>query len=190
MRRNLEYPFTVAKIRQLKVGQTVSLSGRIVTGRDRLHRYLWNGGKSPVDLTDGAIYHSGPVVIRKEGAWIVRAAGPTTSMRQEPYMSRIIEQHHVRVIIGKGGMGEATRRTCARLGCVYLQTVGGAGAVLAETVKQVAGVHFLKEFGDAEAMWEFVVKGLKAVVTMDAHGRSLHKKVKISSRRVLTRVLR
>ena len=143
-----------------------------------------------MDLTDGAIYHSGPVVIRKEGAWLVRAAGPTTSMRQEPYMARIIEQHHVRVIIGKGGMGESTRRACAKFGCVYLQAVGGAGVVLSETVKQVAGVQFLKEFGDAEAMWELGVKGLKAVVTMDAHGRSLHKKVKITSRRALTRVLR
>jgi fumarate hydratase class I len=190
MRRNLEYPFTSAKIRKFKVGQTVSLSGRIITGRDRLHKHLYDGGKTPVNLTDGAIYHSGPVVIRKEGAWIVRAAGPTTSMRQETYMSRIIEQHHVRVIIGKGGMGESTRQACAKFGCVYLQAVGGAGVMLAETVKQVAGVHFLREFGDAEAMWEFVVKGLKAVVTMDAHGRSFHKKIRISSRRALNRVLR
>ena len=190
MRRNLEYPYTVAKVRKLKTGQAISLSGRIFTGRDRLHKFLSDGGKSPVDLTNGALYHSGPVVIRKDGNWLVRAAGPTTSMRQERYMARLIEQHHVRVIIGKGGMGEATRHACAKFGCVYLQAVGGAGVVLADTVKQVAGVHFLREFGEAEAMWEMVVKGLKAVVTIDAHGRSLHKKVRISSRRALTRVLR
>ena len=190
MRRNLEYPFTATKVRKLKVGQAVSVSGRIVTGRDKLHKSLAEGGRSPVSLADGAIYHCGPVVIRKDGAWVVRAAGPTTSMRQDLYMPRIIEHHHLRVIIGKGGLGERTRQACAKFGCVYLQTVGGAGAVLAETVKQVADVHFLKEFGDAEAMWVFVVKGLKAVVTMDAHGRSLHKKGRISSRRALNRVIR
>ena len=190
MARNLEFPFTPAKIRKLKVGQTANVTGRIFTGRDRLHRYLFDGGKSPVDLTNGAIYHSGPVVIRKEGKWIVRAAGPTTSMRQDRYMARIIELQHVRVIIGKGGMGEATRLACAKFGCVYLQAVGGAAVLLAEHVKDVAGVHFLREFGEAEAMWELVVKGLKTVVTMDAHGRSLHKKVKISSKRMLTRMLR
>jgi fumarate hydratase class I len=190
MRRNLEYPYTVAKIRKLKTGQTVNLSGRVFTGRDRLHKFLSDGGKSPADLTNGALYHCGPVVIRKDGAWLVRAAGPTTSLRQERYMARVIEQHRVRVIIGKGGMGEATRRACARCGCVYLQAVGGAGVVLADTIKQVAGVHFLREFGEAEAMWELVIKGLKAVVAIDAHGRSLHKKVRISSRRALNRVLR
>jgi len=190
MRRNLDYPFTPAKIRELKAGQTVNLSGRIVTGRDQVHKFLFDGGKCPVDLTNGAIYHSGPAMIRKEGAWAVRAAGPTTSMRQEPYMARIIEERRVRAIIGKGGMGEATRQACAKHGCVYLQAVGGAGVLLADAVKQVTGVHFIKEFGETEAMWELTVKGLKAVVTMDAHGRSIHKKVKLSSKRALTRMLR
>lgn len=190
MSKEIEYPFTAAGIRDLKFGQTVSLSGRIFTGRDRLHKHLSEGGKLPVDLKDSAIYHCAPIVQHKEGVWVVRAAGPTTSMRFEPYMAGIIEQHHVRVVIGKGGMGEATRKACIKCGCVYLQAVGGAAALLAESIEQVVGVHFLKEFGAAEALWELVVKNLEAVVTIDARGRSLHKRIKAASKKALKKILR
>ena len=131
MIKNIEYPFTLAKIRDLKVGQLVSLSGRIFTGRDRLHSYLFDGGSCPVDLKDGAIFHCGPVAVRRDGVWVMRAAGPTTSMRHDSYMPRIVEQHRIRIVIGKGGMGEDTRQAFAKYGCVYVQTVGGAGSLLA-----------------------------------------------------------
>ena len=189
MVKGIEYPFTEPNIKNLKAGETVSVSGLVFTGRDRLHKYLFEGGKSPVDLKDGAIYHCGPIVIRKEGSWVVRAAGPTTSFRQEPYMSTIIGQHHVRVIIGKGGMGEATRKACLKHGCVYLQAVGGAAAMLAASIERVAGVYFLKEFGPAEALWEFIVKDFRAVVAIDLRGRSLHKRVKATSKRALKEAL-
>lgn len=185
----IEYPFSSAKIRELRAGEMVSVTGRILTGRDRLHRYLYEGGKCPVDIKGGAIYHCGPVVLRKDGVWVVRAAGPTTSIRQEPYMAGIIERLRIRMIIGKGGMGESTRRACMKYGCVYLQAVGGAAAALAENIKRVAGVHMLKEFGQADALWELVVEDFKAVVTMDTHGRSLHRKVQASSKRILKRIL-
>jgi tartrate/fumarate subfamily iron-sulfur-dependent hydro-lyase beta chain len=188
MIRELQYPFTLEKIRELRVGDRVAVSGRVFTGRDRAHKYLADGGKCPVDLRDGALYHCGPVVMRKEDGWVVRAAGPTTSVRQEPYMARIIGEHHVRVIIGKGGMGEATRKACAQCGCVYLHAVGGAAAVLAGGIERVAGVHFLSEFGPTEAMWEFEVKGLEAVVTTDARGRSLHNRIRAASKRALRRL--
>lgn len=186
----LEYPFTQAKVRHLKVGQRVSLSGRLFTGRDRLHKYLAEGGKSPVSLSDGALYHCGPVVIRKDGAWKVLAAGPTTSCRENPYMPGIIQENHLRVIIGKGGMDDATRAACRQFGCVYLQAVGGAASLLAASLNTVVGVHFLREFGQADAMWEFSAKGLEAVVTIDSQGQSLHNRVKVSSRRNLAKLLR
>jgi fumarate hydratase class I len=129
------------------------------------------------------------VVLRDGQAWKVQAAGPTTSMRQEPYMPEILKQYRVRLIIGKGGMGEATRKACARYGCAYLQAVGGAGAVIARAVEEVAGVHFIREFGPTEALWELRVKDLPAVVTMDAHGRSLHRRIANASRRVLSALL-
>lgn len=181
----LEYPFTSSNVRELKTGDLVGVSGRITTGRDRVHEFLFRGGLSPVELKSGAIYHCGPVVVREQGEWLVCAAGPTTSMREEHYMPRIIRQHGIRVIIGKGGMGKDTLDACAGFGCVYLNTVGGAAQVLADRVKTVSGVHFLEEFGCAEAMWELEVDQLPAVVTMDAHGNSLHELVSDQSRRLL-----
>ena len=185
MIKELDYPFTLQKVKQLRVDEMVNLSGKVFTGRDRLHAYLFEGGKCPVDLKDGAIYHCGPVMVRKDRMWVVRSAGPTTSIRQEPFMPWIIEHLKVRVIIGKGGMGEATRRACVKQGCVYLQAVGGAAALLASSIEQVGAVHFMKEFGAADAMWELAIKDLKAVVTIDATGRSLHKRIRISSKRAL-----
>ncbi len=174
MLTKLAYPFTQASIRRLKVGERVLLSGRIFTGRDRLHKFLAAGGRAPVSLKNGAIYHCGPVVIREKGRWRVCAAGPTTSIREEPYMAAIIRRYGVTVIIGKGGMGEATRQACRRYGCIYLHAVGGAAQVLADTVKNVSGVHFRDAFGPTEALWELEVADLPCLVTMDTRGHSLH----------------
>ena len=188
--RILEYPFTREKIAELDVGDLVLVKGRVFAGRDRLHKYLFDGGKIPVDLKDGAVFHCGPVVVRQEGSWQVRAAGPTTSVRQESYMPAIIGRHRVRVIIGKGGMGEGTRNACSAHGCVYLHAVGGAACVLAQRIAEVTGVHFMKEFGSTEALWEFVADGLPAVVTIDSKGRSLHRRVANASRRQRNALLR
>lgn len=186
---SIEYPFSASDVRDLKIGDNISLSGIVYTGRDRLHKHLFDGGKSPVDLNDSALYHCGPVVVYRDGVWHVQAAGPTTSVREEPYMARIIEQHHVRVIIGKGGMGDATTKACAKHGCVYLQTVGGAASVMAQTIERVESVHLMKEFGAVDAVWEFVVRDLKAVVAIDAHNHNIHKRVRASSKRALKTLL-
>ncbi len=185
----LKIPCSEEAIRSLEAGSVVSLSGRIVTGRDRLHKYLYEGGASPVSLDGGAIFHCGPVIVPDGDGWRVVAAGPTTSMREEPYMGRVIASGGIRVIIGKGGMGAATVAACAEYGCVYLQAVGGAAAVLARAVRRVAGVHFLDEFGAAEAMWEFDVEGLEAVVTIDSSGNSIYEEVERASREALQRLL-
>ena len=183
--KELTYPFTLGKVRELAVGDRVRLSGRIFTGRDRLHKYLFEGGKGPVDLKDGALYHCGPVTVRKDGQWRVVAAGPTTSLREEPYMAGLVEKARLRIIIGKGGMGERTREACVRCGCVYVQAIGGAAVLLGQSIRRVAGAHFLKEFGPAEALWELDIEGMEGIVTMDALGRSLHKRVRNASRRAL-----
>lgn len=185
MMKQIEYPFTEEKIRVLRVGDKVSLGGRVFTGRDRLHHLLASGGACPVSMQDGAMYHCGPVVMREGGAWVVRAAGPTTSMREEPYMAGLIESLGLRVIVGKGGMGEATRVACREHGCVYLQTVGGAAALLAKCIARVDNVYFLAEFGSTEAMWELALRDLVTVVTMDTRGRSLHRTMERRTRKVL-----
>lgn len=186
----LRVPFTEEKIRALKVGDEVSISGILFTGRDAVHKYLHEGGALPpqVNLRDGILYHCGPVVIKDEaGRWKVTAAGPTTSIREEPYQAEIIAKFGLRGVIGKGGMGAKTLAACREHGCVYLHGVGGAAQVLAECVKSVRGVYMMEEFGAPEAIWELEVEDFPAVVTMDSHGRSLHQEVLAASQAELAK---
>ena len=188
----LSFPFTEAKIRALQVGEPVEISGVLFTGRDVVHKYLHEGGKLPpgVNLRDGLLYHCGPVVMKDEqGGWKVTAAGPTTSIREEPYQGQIIKEFGLRGVIGKGGMGERTLAACQEQGCVYLHAVGGAAQVLAECIKSVRNVYFLEEFGAPEAIWELEVENFPAVVTMDAHGHSLHQEVFAASQAELAKRL-
>ena len=188
----LSAPFTESKIRALKVGDEVTISGIVFTGRDAVHKYLHEGGQLPpgVNLRDGILYHCGPVVLKDErGNWNVTAAGPTTSIREEPYQGEIIKKFGIRGVIGKGGMGDKTLAACKESGCVYLHAVGGAAQVLAECIKKVRNVYLLDKFGSPEAIWEFEVEDFPAVVTMDAHGNSLHKEVLAASQAELAQRL-
>ena len=169
----LEYPFREDAIRSLKAGDTVLVSGLVFTGRDRFHKHFADGGRLPVDFRDGALFHCGPIVVREGDAWKEVAAGPTTSVRENPYEPEFIRKSGVRLVIGKGGMDGSTLAACGECGCVYLQAVGGAAALTAACVKRVVGVHFLGEWGAAEACWSFEMEGFPCVVAMDSHGVSL-----------------
>jgi tartrate/fumarate subfamily iron-sulfur-dependent hydro-lyase beta chain len=175
--------------RGLRTGDSVLISGRIVTARDQVHKYLASGGESPMDLRGLVIYHCGPVAIQENGIWVVRAAGPTTSMREEPYEAKIIRTHHPGAIMGKGGMGEATREALRTEGCVYLHLTGGAASFIARRIVSVEDV-FLTQFGQPEAMWVLQVEELPALVTMDSRGDSLHKKVESNSLKILQQILK
>lgn len=179
--KKLVFPFDGRQVRALRAGDAVSISGLVHTGRDKLHKWFAEGRPLGVDFRDGALYHCGPVCVREGGLWSVRAAGPTTSVRENPYEPAFIGKTGVRVIIGKGGMDAATLAAMKRHGCVYVQAVGGAGALYAASVKRVAGVDFLAEFGAAEACWHFEVEDFRGVVAMDAHGRSLFAEVEAAS---------
>lgn len=185
----LKYPFSEQAIRSLKAGDAVSITGRIYTGRDKFHKHFADGGKLPVDFRDGAIYHCGPVIVREKGGYSVRAAGPTTSVRENAYEPAFIEKSGVRIVIGKGGMDARTLAAMKKCGCVYVQAVGGAAAISAASVKKVAGVSLLDEFGAAEACWHFDVEGFRGVVAMDARGRSLFDEVRSASERTLADLL-
>jgi tartrate/fumarate subfamily iron-sulfur-dependent hydro-lyase beta chain len=189
----LAAPFTREKICALKVGDEVSISGVVFTGRDAVHKYLHEGGELPpgVNLRDGIIYHCGPVAMKDEkGNWKVTAAGPTTSIREEPYQGDIIRKFGVRGVIGKGGMEARTLAACQEAGCVYLHAIGGAAQVLAECVRKVRNVYFLEKFGSPEAIWELEIADFPAVVTMDAHGNSLHDQVSAASAAKLAEFLK
>jgi fumarate hydratase, class I len=185
--RRLHTPLTEADVRGLKAGDMVLLSGTVLTGRDEVHKFLYKGGDLPV-LQGGVIYHCGPVVLEEPNGYRVVAAGPTTSIREEPYQAEVIRRFGVKAVIGKGGMGPKTLAACQEQGCVYLHGIGGAAQIYARCVEGVDAVY-LKQFGSPEAVWQLRVKDFPAVVTMDAHGRSLHQEIADSSKGHLQEVL-
>ncbi len=188
--KRLDYPFSEEQIRELKVGDMVLITGKLFTGRDAVHKRLHEGVQPPVELKNQIIYHCGPVVLqdKKTGKYEVKAAGPTTSIREEPYQWEVMRDHGIVGVIGKGGMGAKTLQGCKDYGCVYFHAVGGAAQVLAEKIKSVDGVHWM-DLGSPEAIWELTVEEFPVVVTMDSHGNSLHDKVNKASEEVLKSVL-
>lgn len=176
----LRAPITEEQIRSLKMGDVVKISGAMHTGRDAIHKYLMDND-APIDLNGQIIYHCGPVMLKDEnGKWHVKAAGPTTSIREEPYQGDIMKKFGIRAVIGKGGMGPKTLKALQEHGGVYLNAIGGAAQYYADCIKEVEGVD-LMEFGIPEAMWHLRVEDFTAVVTMDSHGNSLHEDVEKSS---------
>ena len=159
-------------MRALKVGDVVLINGDMYTGRDAVHAHLMKN-PPPVDLHGAVLYHCGPVMLQENGKWHVKAAGPTTSIREEPYQADVIRRYGVRAVMGKGGMGAKTLAALKECGAVYLNGIGGAAQYYARTVQSVEDVHLL-DFGMPEAMWHLRVNNFPAIVTMDAHGNSLH----------------
>lgn len=202
---HLTIPISEETVRSLHVGDTVYLSGVIVTGRDAAHKYMVEtfirSDRVPESerplyeelrrlLSGSAIYHCGPVVRQREdGRWEFVAAGPTTSIREEPYQADVIAHFGLRGVIGKGGMGPRTLQACQKYGAVYLHAVGGAATLIADTVKEVLTVYKKDEFGVPEAFWVIRVENLPLVVTMDSHGRSIHEEVRRASGEHLRQLL-
>ena len=181
----IELPTLEKAIRELRVGDEVELSGPMVTGRDAAHKYLIKNGfdaEFAKMAKDTALYHCGPVARQNpDGSWKFIAAGPTTSIREEPYEAQVLEQYGIRGVIGKGGMGPRTLAALQKCGAVYLHAIGGLAVVLAECVTNVRGVYLLEKLGAPEAMWHIEVKNFPAVVTMDSHGGSLHQAMQAQS---------
>jgi fumarate hydratase class I len=202
---DLTIPISEEAIRSLHVGDTVSLSGVLVTGRDAAHKYMVETfTRSPAVpeseravyealkglLNEGVIYHCGPVVRHDDdGRWEFVAAGPTTSIREEVYEPEVIEHFGLRGVIGKGGMGPNTLRACQEHGAVYFHAVGGAASLIAAAVKEVVAVHKKDAFGVPEAFWVIRVEHFPVVVTMDTHGRSIHDEVEETSKAALVRLV-
>lgn len=202
---HLSTPIPEDAVRALHIGDTVHLSGVIVTMRDAAHKYMVETfirapevpeNERPLYeelrrlLAGSAIYHCGPVVRQREdGRWEFVAAGPTTSIREEPYQADVIAHFGLRGVIGKGGMGKRTLEACRACGAVYLHAVGGAATLIADTVKEVLAVYKKDEFGVPEAFWVIRVENLPLVVTMDTHGRSIHDEVRATSEEILRRLV-
>lgn len=198
--REIQIPIAPETIRELRIGDTAALTGILVTGRDAVHSWLVdtfiNKTREPEGddrevyqtiqpiLQESLIYHCGPVVAGLDtGNYRFVAAGPTTSIREEPYQSAVMHHFNLRGVIGKGGMGAQTLQACQDLPAAYFHAVGGAATLIAESVEEVLDVHKL-EFGVPEAIWVLKVKEFPVVVTMDAHGNSIHDQVQSHSEQV------
>lgn len=204
--RKLTLPLDDETVRSLKVGEPVLLSGVMMTGRDAVHKWMVETfikktrapqgddlevyeAIKPI-LNGGVLYHCGPVVAGLEtGGYRFVAAGPTTSIREEPYEADVMKHFNLKGVIGKGGMGAKTLQACQEVPAVYFHAIGGAASLIAQTVQRVLAVYKLEEFGVPEAMWVIEVKDFPVVVTMDSHGNSLHKQVEEQSRQVLQELL-
>ncbi len=198
----LSLPATDAEIAALKVGDQVWLSGTIITGRDAAHHYMIENfiKREPPEserqmyeilrcaLAGNVIYHCGPVVAKENGKYRFVAAGPTTSIREEPYEHLVIEKFNVKGVIGKGGMGAKTLEACRKFKAAYFHAIGGAATYIAQSVKEVIDVYKL-DLGVPEAMWLIRVEDFPAVVTMDSHGGSLHAEVEARSKQKLEELL-
>jgi fumarate hydratase class I len=184
--KRLVAPIDEEQVRDLKVGDVVMISGEMYTGRDAVHSYLMKHDP-PVDLRGSVLYHCGPVVLKQNGGYRITAAGPTTSIREEPYQADIIKRYGVRAVMGKGGMGKRTLDAMKDSGAVYLNAIGGAAQYYAKCIEEVLGVNLL-EFGIPEAMWQLRVRDFPAIVTMDAHGNSLHADVEKASAMMLSKL--
>ena len=194
----LTMPISDEEIRNLKVGDTVLLTGVMLTGRDAVHKWMIDSfvekkitptkedekiyqDIKPL-LDGGVIYHCGPVVSGLDtGDYEFVAAGPTTSIREEPYQGRVMEHFNIKGVIGKGGMGAKTLAACQTVPGVYFHAIGGAATLIARSVKKVLGVHKM-EFGVPEAIWVLDVQDFPVVVTMDSHGNSIHAEIEEKSK--------
>jgi fumarate hydratase subunit beta len=192
-RYTLTVPISQEAISALHVGDQVQLAGVIVTARDAAHKLMIEKFIQAAQIVEhadlyarlkellagGVIYHCGPVVSQDEqGRWHFVAAGPTTSIREEPYEAEVIRHFGLRAVIGKGGMGPKTLQACQDHKAVYLHAIGGAASLIANSVQEVVDVYQKDELGVPEAFWVIRVEGFPAVVTMDSHGNSLHAGVK------------
>ena len=201
----LTMPISDDQIRELKVGDTVFLNGIMLTGRDAVHTWMTDTfvekKRSPEGddqevydaikplLEGGVIYHCGPVVAGLDtGDYEFVAAGPTTSIREEPYQGRVMEHFNIKGVIGKGGMGEKTLAACGEVPCVYFHAIGGAATLIAQSVKKVLGVHKM-DFGVPEAIWVLEVEDFPVVVTMDSHGTSIHAEIEEKSKIAFDKLL-
>ena len=203
--KELTIPITPESIQELHCGDTVTLTGILATGRDTVHKWMIDTFIRKTRQPEGddlevyqaiqpifkesLIYHCGPVVsgLDTEDYKFV-AAGPTTSIREEPYQSEVMHHFDMRGVIGKGGMGKGTLQACQDVPAAYFHAIGGAATLIAESVEEVIGVYKL-DFGVPEAIWVLKVKGFPAVVTMDSHGESMHAEVENDSNKKLKELL-
>ncbi len=182
MIRHIQLPAPPADVASWTAGDVLFISGIVLTARDLAHRRILEaaerGERLPFDPTGVPIFHCGPLARRDPDGWTIMGLGPTTSARVEPSAPAIMARYHTPFLIGKGGMGSATRAALVEHGAAYLAAVGGTGALGARAVEEALGVYWLEEVGMPDAVWILRLRDYgPLVVTIDSTGRDLHDEV-------------
>ena len=177
---NLKIPDDLDKISGLRMGDVLYITGKVFTARDEAHQLMLElhekGEKLPFDPSKMVLYHCGPVVKRENNEWKVLAAGPTTSSRMDLFEKEVIEIYGVRIIVGKGGMGDRTSEALKKIKGIYATYTGGAGALAAKSFKKVLSVYYLEELGSPEAIWIFEAENFgPLIVSIDPDGKNWNK---------------
>lgn len=194
MKRELTLPIDEKTVRELRVGDVLSVTGLVFTARDEAHHRMLEaydrGEPIPFDPSKMALFHCGPVVRPSADGWDVIAAGPTTSIRMELFEDRFLEAFRTPIVIGKGGMAERTQAALEKTGAVYTHYTGGAGALAAGRIERVEAVHWLEELGMPEAAWIFRVREFgPLLVTMDSAGGNLYRDLEPTLAENMKRIL-
>ncbi len=170
---DLKLPLSPAAARGLELGQIVTVSGMVFTGRSQLHiRAVKHDLVPPLDFTKiNGCFHVGPVMRQAGNGWDIVSIEPTSSIRFERYAPDLILKLGLRTVLGKTTMGPRSVRALQRTGGVFLSKIGICGNLLRRQVRRVHGVHFLDELGKTEATWVFEVERMGPFfVAIDAHG--------------------
>ena len=177
----LTTPIAPEDLANIKIGDVIYLTGHIVTCRDVPHRRVVEEGRElPLDIRGGAILHAGPI-IRKTGekSFEMVSVGPTTSMRMEKFEREFIAKTGVRLIVGKGGMGEGTMSGCKEFGAIHCVFPAGCAVVAATQVEEIESADWT-ELGMPETLWKCRVKEFgPLIVSIDAHGNNLFEQNKV-----------
>ena len=177
----LTTPISAEDLLNIKIGDVIYLTGHIVTCRDVPHRRVVEEGRElPLDIKGGAILHAGPI-IRKTGekSFEMVSVGPTTSMRMEKFEREFIAKTGVRLIVGKGGMGEGTMSGCKEFGAIHCVFPAGCAVVAATQVEEIESADWT-ELGMPETLWKCRVNEFgPLIVSIDAHGNNLFEQNKV-----------
>lgn len=182
----IEYPYEEKEIRRLRIGDIVYVTGVIHTMRDMGYRraldYLEEKRALPVELSEGAIWHCGPVVACKDGSWIMVSAGSTTSSRFTALAASMTELLNIRITLGKGTLGPEAAGSLSRIGSCYLATAGGCAALYTQRIERVLAANWL-DLGYPEALWSLSVKNFGPLtVGVDSTGAILYESIREKTR--------
>lgn len=190
--KELHTPISLETVRSLKIGELASITGVFFSCRSKFHaKLLKEKAPAPEEIVGlDVMCHMGPIMKKDENGWKMTAGGPTTSLRMDSYGPAMIKKLGLRVIIGKGSMGEKTMAAMREHGCVHLSSIGMDANVLPNTIKEVLSVNYLEEFGMIEAVWVFrAEKWGPFLVDIDTTGANYFHEIDHEARRRLNEIL-